>query len=152
MGVSTDAKICYGILCEEGHEFPWDYHGEDDWWAAVSGYCVPFELYDADGEYLNGEAPSEEKAKEYYNHRREWDKANSLPFEMVNCCSESCPIFIVAVPDSVTSASRGYPEEVSAENLSVPQEAVVRFQEFMGKHLPDVRGDFAWRLSSYWEE
>lgn len=35
MGISTDGEICYGIIFEDGYEFPWDIDHEGDpemWW------------------------------------------------------------------------------------------------------------------------
>lgn len=88
MSVSTDGQLCYGILCGEDIEFPWDdqqYDGDIDlWWATICGF-----LYDQ--EYLDF----------LTNH--------PLPVELVNYCSAGYPMYILAVPLSGTSARRGYP-------------------------------------------
>ena len=156
MSVSTDGMVCYGILFEEGYEFPWDddkYDGdESEWWREVKGYELPFEMYGADGEYIGDKgAWTEKQISDYFAHGREWDKEHPLPFQAVNCCSGDYPIYILAVPDSYHSASRGYPQELSLDTtLPVPGlEELLAFCEQYG--LDNESGNEArWWLCSYW--
>src|SRR5690348_13757855 len=106
MGVSTDGQICFGILLgdeEDDLELPWDdkrYEDLDDWWIdGVHGYKPPFELFDADGNYINGERPSEETIKAYYAPRWEFEKQHPIPVKLVNGCSGNYPVWILALKD-----------------------------------------------------
>ena len=66
MGVSTDGQICFGIMFDEGFEFPWN-GGEDDqdlesWWMEeVCGYKPPFELFTEEGQWIEGMEENKEK-------------------------------------------------------------------------------------------
>jgi hypothetical protein len=141
MTTSTDGQICFGVLFEEGYEFPWDedpWNGNSEaWWRDVNGYKPPFEMYNADGDYLGGVRPSQEKIDAYYAHRREWNKAHApLPVEEVNVCSGDYPIYILAVPGTVKTAGRGYPVEIGVTDLAVKIDAADAFA--------------TWYLSSFW--
>lgn len=110
MGVSTDGQICYGILFEEGVEFPWDderFDGDmDDWWLfEVLKFRHSFEIYDPDGNYIDGTRPSQERISEYYNESREFLKANPCPVTKVTHCSCDYPMCILAVPHTFKYAS-----------------------------------------------
>ena len=43
MGVSTDGQICYGIVFEEGHEFPW---ASDEYEKDISAYFDKMHKWD----------------------------------------------------------------------------------------------------------
>ena len=125
MGVSTDGQICFGILFDEGFEFPWDsneFEGDiEGWWTFdVLEFRHSFEIFTPEGEYLGGERPPEERITEYFRERREFTERNpELPVELVNCCSGDCPMYILAIPKTCYSASRGYPEELDPQKLTV---------------------------------
>ena len=72
MGLSTDAHIAYGISFEDDYEFPWDneeYEGcTDSWWRNVNGYKPTMEMWDKDGEYIEG--VTKEQESEYYREKR----------------------------------------------------------------------------------
>lgn len=70
MGQSTDGQISYGIMFEEGHDFPWEMYEEEDWME------------------VNGQT------NYTYSEQRDYLKKNPLPFESVNVCSGDCPIFL----------------------------------------------------------
>lgn len=116
MGVSTDGILCFGVAFEDGYNFPWwpqDDNEEDgdqdfdDWWAAQTGIAHP-------------PVPFSDESKPAYHAY--WDaKRKALetcPVELVNYCSCDCPMYILAARDSVTNASRGYPEEVDLPALA----------------------------------
>ena len=158
MSVSTDGIIFYGWLFEEGHEFPWDLPDDGDfdgdmekWWRSVNGYKPLFELYTDDG-YAGGKKPIQMKIDQYYSHQHEWEEANPLPFELVDYCSDECPIYALAVKGTVLTANRGYPKPFSPYNLSDTFTAlqVAYLETFCKKYGIELKGEPQWWLASYW--
>ena len=158
MSVSTDGQICFGIVFEEGYEFPWDTYREDgdsdpeDWWRSVNGFKPSFEVFDKKGEYLDSvQSPAREKsADDYFNEGRCWDKANPIPFELVNYCSDGCSMYILAMPGSFKRNSRGYPRKISGMDLHGEVKDAIVFSEFCEKYGLKGEEPAAWYLSSYW--
>lgn len=149
MGVSTNGQICYGVLFEEGFEFPWD--GDiEKWWREMQGYKPPFELYDDAGEYVGGQKPPENKIEDWHSHRREFDKAHPVPVDLVNVCSGDCPIYILAIPEYVYSARRGYPEAFDPTKLLIDPVKEAQLLMFIGDHIGNEHYAPKWYLSSYW--
>lgn len=154
MTVSTDGQICYGIRFDEDMEFPWESDEWDrdfeDWWIyEACGYKNPFELFTAQGEWIRGKKPPEEKIDEYYDARSAFRDSHPLPIELVNYCSGDYPMYILAVPSSCHTAHRGYPENFIPSNLSVSNEEMDRLGQFCEKWGLEG-GEQGWWLSSYW--
>ncbi len=168
MGVSTDGQICFGIVFPEGFEFPWDdpkFDGEiEEWWRSIHGYKEPFKLYDG-GEYVGGVKPSREKIDEWYEHHHAWDENHPVPIEIVNYCSGDCPMYILAVRDTIREAARGYPSEIEPTQMLVEDEKLIAFNSFIENHIKrlihkwnsdeyneddQIMGNPRWYLSSYW--
>src|SRR3990167_1884691 len=141
MTQSTDGQICFGLMFEEDTVFPWCKEGEDgdieNWWIfqTCGKWAPPFELYDEDGEFIGGVEPPQHKKDKYYEAKREFEKkaAPPLPVELVNYCSGDNPIYILAVPSTCRSASRGYPEEFHPMDLKVTQQEIDALIEFCRK-------------------
>ena len=152
MSVSTDAKIFYGITFEEGYEFPWDgYEDIEDWWIyGVNVFKHSFELYDSDGNHLNGRKPSGEEISRYFDEKKSFSKAHPIPVELVNCCSYNYPMYALAVPDTVIMASRGYPEVIDLSSFIVDNEKVNAMLKFCNDQGIELNRDLSWILSSYW--
>ncbi len=165
MGQSTDGQISYGVRFPDGFEFPWDLRHDGDeeaWWREAFGYKPPFEIYDKDGEYLDGKKPTEEKVGEYYKAQREWERVNPLPFKLVNYCSHQCPMYILAVPETVGTANRGYPKALDPQkDFTVRKMAADKLASFISEHIKvdpdewydetcDVDLPMRWWLSSDW--
>jgi hypothetical protein len=152
VGTTTDGEINFGIVFEEGFEFPWsEEDGIDAWWREVNGYARPFELYDDKGGYLNGVKPDEDKLHEYYRHGNEWDAANPLPVAEVNYCSGNCPMYMLAVPGSNLTSNRGYPKAFDPAELKVAPEQVQSLLDFCERY--GIKGEDMeprWYLTSYW--
>ena len=153
MGTSTNGQICYGIMFEDEYEFPWDsdeYDGDiDDWWLrAVLGYKPSFELYNADGNWIDGIKPAKEKKDAYFQELRDFKAQNpKIPVELVNYCSGDFPMWILAVPSSCIEAYRGDP--LAFQDLSVgwkDTEALFKFCNDYGLSGSNAH----WWLSSYW--
>lgn len=153
MGVSTDGQLSYGVMFPERFDFPWEQYEEEKWWRKVNGYTSPFEIYNEKGEYLDGKKPPESLIDQYYDHQREWDKANPFPVEIVNYCSGDYPMYILAVKESCKSNGRGYPEVINPAELVVTEEQKKVLLDFIEKYIEadaDVVLDPQWYLSSYW--
>ena len=153
MGVSTDAILCYGISFEEEYEFPWDDCGDSEydsesWWLEQCGYKPPFELFTKEGDYLPGPHPPDEKITAYFSHRREFLQANPLPVEVVMHCHGDYAMWILAVPGTVTKASRGYPEQIQPP-LAVSVDGIIALEDFCEQWKLDGDGP-AWWLASLW--
>jgi hypothetical protein len=130
MGTSTDGQICYGIITDEDNEFPWDgdeFEGdEEEWWAWETGW-----------------EPTDECQYSF-----QWNEKHPMPFKLVNYCSGDFPMWIVAVPETVINANRGYPKSFDPARLTVSTEGLEAFKEFLAKY--SIEGDAKWWLSSYW--
>lgn len=162
MGQSTDGQICYGILLDDGIEFPWDadeFGGDEEgWWRKISDY-KPLHVCFVSDDYAPGFGKTDPRVGEQFAHERAWLDANPLPFKMVNCCSGDYPIWIIAVPDSFISCYRGEPTKLlQRDEFSgmVCTPGVVSWDEvealiaFCKKHSIAPDAIPAWYLSSYW--
>ena len=139
MGMSADAQLCYGILFEEGFEFPWDsdkWDGDiEHWWLyEICGYENPFELYNDQGEYIDGKPPTEEINDKYYRAIHDFRETHPLLVEVVNYCSYDYPRHILAVADQVKLANREYAREITQEDLTNLASNLDILTQFCQKH------------------
>ncbi len=150
MSTSTDGQICFGVAFEEDFEFPW---GDDieAWWKDVNNYVNPeFNPFTEEGDYKPGINNSDPRIQKHWTHQRQWEKDNPMPVDLINYCSGECPMFIIAVPQTVITANRGYPVTVDPE-LFLLNEAIYKQQllDFFNKY--DIKSaEPKWLLSSYW--
>lgn len=154
MGVSTDAILCYGIAFEEGTVFPWqpeDSEGDImDWWRNLLGFRHSFEMFDDQGNYIDGVEPSMDEIKAYYDEERAFDLEHpTLPVQVVMHCSYNFPMYILAVPSSVYEAARGHPEAIDLEKLFVTPDQEGRLVAFCNAHGIEVSQP-RWWLASMW--
>lgn len=151
MSVSTDGQICYGIVFEEGFEFPWNTAGQelDDWWRDQTGYKPDRPLYNARGERLPGVSGAD--LDTYFEKQYAWDKANPCSVQEVNYCSDDCPMYILAIPSTVKIARRGLPQ-VIVRHLDLEFEPGEReaFLSFIQKYDIKCKSLPAWYLSGFW--
>ncbi len=153
MGQSTDGQICYGVLFEEEYEFPWDRGTDGDlegWWIELGNPDAPFYPFTPEGEYKPGVTEGDPRVDEYYDTRRDWLKGNPIPVELVNVCSGDYPVYILAVPGTVKTASRGFPERFNPQRLEVDQARLDVFDRFITEHGLRKGTELHWYLSSYW--
>lgn len=152
MSTLTNGQICYGVLFEEDFDFPWGEEDPEDWWRdTIQGYKRPFEIYTEDGDYIGGVRPDQSRLDEYFNHRRDFEKTHPFPVELVNCCSADYPRYIIAARSTVKVARRGYPEQFSADEISVTIEDANALVDFIRKYIqPNGEIKAGWYLSSYW--
>lgn len=160
MGTTTNAYISFGIELEEGFEFPWE--GDiDDWWITeVHGYKPPFRLYTDEGNYLDEHLDSSWKFNpeyqhlidSYYEHKRVFTKTlPKVPVELVDTCSCDYPMYIIAIPSTVTFATRGCPQKLNVdEDFKIDQDDLKAYTDFIKKYIPELDEEPSWFLSSYW--
>jgi hypothetical protein len=155
MGQSTNGQICFGVVFEGDYEFPWDdelHTGDlEEWWLREAGFKPKHPIHDETGNWIGGVKPTDAQYNLYFSEKREFKKAHPLPVEEVNYCSGECPMYILAVPSSLKSASRGYPKEFDPAALKVTEEekaALIKFCEKYG--LEPESPEPTWLLSSYW--
>ncbi len=160
MSTSTNGEISFGILFDEGFEFPWqDEDGNDeieDWWRKVNGFVDVHQPWTPEGEWAEGFSENDPRYQEYRDARSAWGKAHPLPIELVNCCSCDCPQYILAYPGSVKTAYRGSPVEIGVE-LDIDPNAAASLVEFCKKYGIEHDPEYSdldmvpkWWLSSYW--
>ena len=145
MGVSTDGQICFGVLFEEGYEFPWDCeeydYDIDVWWDEMNGFNPPFPF---------NSSLSEEEQQKYFEYRRNFKKQHPLPVDTVNYCSCDYPMYILAIPKTWFIANRGYPVKFNPKELEVSQNEINNLLDFCEKYgLKFIDGP-VWFLSSNW--
>ena len=148
MGISSDGQISYGLSFEEETEFPWGEQEIDEWWRELKGYKPSTQLYNSEGQYINGERPSNEALKAYYEEQRAWDAANPLPVELVLHCSYDYAMHILAVRGTFKSASRGHPQELDPTLFTILPEQREGLLAFCREHGIEIPGEPKWWLSS----
>ena len=151
MGLSTNGEISYGVPFEEGYEFPWGDKDIENWWIYdVLGFKHSFQIYDKDGEYLNGVRPSEADVNRYYEEKDAFAKTQpKLPVEMVNYCSGDYPMYILAIPGTVQTAYRGNPHKLSSAQRVITDDEIVAFREFLSRFELKPSDTEDWYLTSY---
>lgn len=156
MGQHTNGQICYGILLSEDLDTPWDtdkYNGEiEEWWTfGVLGFRHSFEIFTPEGEWAGGKEWPKEKVNQYYEEREEFENQNpELPVGLVNYCSSEYPLYIVAIPKTCYTASRGYPKVIDPPSLVITDDQRNMLINFCNDHGLEFDNDPAWYLSSYW--
>ena len=112
MGVSTDAKIAFGINL--GEELPENFTEEiqegdsfdfDEWWLNENSFPAW------------KEGMSDTESTKYWADRAAM--IDTCPVELILHCSYDYAEYILAVRGTHLSASRGYPEAFNPANLTV---------------------------------
>jgi hypothetical protein len=164
MGVSTDAKLAYGIAFPEGFEFPWtgteDRDGDgyvddgvdpEDWWRERNGYVQTPQIDYSNFNEDRGKPEWKAAWDEMYAHRKAFDLEHPIPFEVVYHCSDDYTMHILAVPGTEIVACRGDakvidPLQLQAMLLGKVQD-VLRFKEFVETYIAPVVAECE---ESYW--
>ena len=154
MSTSTNGEIAFGVLCEEGTEFPWDDDEfEDDietWWRSVNGFVDVYQPYTPEGNYAEEWSHGDPRFREYFDKRHAWEADNPLPVDLVNYCHSDVPMYVIAVPGVGLSCSRGYPEVFDPKKLKVSHEQEFKLLQFLAQYKINYTGEPAWLLTSYW--
>ena len=157
MGVSTDAQLCFGIAVGNDEEMPWqtgkcdqfDSDVEEWWMREVHKYKPPFELFDENGEWLDGVVAPDDKAREYFKAAQDFASRHPLPVDVVKHCSGDYPMYIIAVPGTWTRAHRGFPREIDSNKMSFDIKDAAALIKFCDDYGIAGEGP-AWWLSSMW--
>lgn len=153
MGVSTNGQLCYGVLFEDGFEFPWDeYDGIEEWWKEVKGF-VPtvFYPFDDEGNYAEGFNRESPEVDAYFDEEDEWEKANPIPVELVNYCSGEYPMYIITVSTASYSNRRGNAVVIDPNELIEEQKKVHdTLIQFLTEFEIEYDEEPCWLLSSWW--
>ncbi|MCH9664674.1 MAG: hypothetical protein K0U41_02370 [Gammaproteobacteria bacterium] len=133
MGTTTKAILCWGVnLGEELPAWAEDFSFEE-WILEESGF--PEWTKDSSDNYFE----ERNKILEEY------------PVTLVKHCCEGYPMYILAVPGTVITANRGYPEEIHPDTMpsvSAKQRMdLINWSKEHGVTLPD---EPKWLLCSYW--
>lgn len=152
MSESTNGQLSFGVVFDEGFEFPWDLTHEgdiDEWWRDIRGFVNPIESpFTPEGQYKPGIDRDSPFISEYFAKRREWGEANPLPVDVVNYCSGDYPLHILATKHMI--ARRGYPERVDADFFEDTDKSANELRAFMSEFGIESDGEIGWWLSSYW--
>jgi hypothetical protein len=141
MSTSTNGELWYGVVFEEGYEFPWDAEPDDgdiqdfdDWWRAGQGF-------DATKGY-----PTEG----WLDYQKQFDIEHPCPVVEVNYCSGEYPMYGLAVKGTLRTAYRGSPKLI--EGLEVSESEIQLLRDFLTKYnlSPKSEEPEGWYLSSYW--
>ena len=152
MSTSTYGQLCYGI--DVGEDFPIDLskfdYDVEEWWLFESGYrWEGKEVFTEAGAYAPGVKRSDPVISEYFDSCRKWQEEHPIPIKLVNTCNPDCELFIVAVPGTFHSASRGYPKRLDLHNvLLIDPEKLEAWKNFCAKY--DIKGESGWYLSTFW--
>lgn len=133
MGQSTDAILCWGIQLAEDDEVPW----ADD--AEEFGYDDPLEPA-AMVRVITGEKLGSHKANE---------RLKELGIQIVMHGHYEDPAIIIAAVGSVTTAHRGYPQEV---NEGVMDDPPIRWLDSLNRALPKLGipdSKYQWTLCAW---
>lgn len=154
MGISTEGIIAYGIICEEGYEFPWVLDEEcdgdiDEWWRKVNGFTPLYNLYDEEGNYAKGFYDGDPRVKEHFLHMREWEVNNPMPVQMENYCSGGCSYFALIVPGSVIKCYRGHATRFDPSGLTVSEEGKQDLEDFVEQWGIEFESGPGWFLMCY---
>lgn len=154
MGVSTDGILAFGVILEDGIRLPWyDEKHEGDiesWWRDVNGFVDVHQPWNENGGYAPGWTRDDHRLKDHFAAQRLWTKENPCPVDPVNYCSGDCPMWAIAVPSSVRSARRGYPETIDLDNLIVTDDDQQKLLDFIRKYDIECDDEPRWFLASYW--
>lgn len=157
MGTTTDGQICFGILMDEDWEASWDTdeydYDPDTWWLKIGGFEPTFYPFTEAGEFKEGLSTGSQTVDNYYHEIRAWRSMNPCPIEPVNVCSCKESIWILAVPGTLKTASRGYPEPLDPTKLQLASSdpKLTKMLSFLRYKLGMTNaGDAKWYLSSYW--
>jgi len=88
--------------------------------------------------------------KEHFHHKREFEKEHPLPITLINYCGGNHPLYIIALPETVRIANRGYPETFDPQELTVSMSEKAILIGFCKVHNIEFDSEPQWYLSSYW--
>jgi len=115
MGISVYGQVCFGVLLDDGMELPWEDSDVEDWWTfTVCGFKHSFEIWDK-VTWKRLSDITNEQVDYYYKELFDFQKLYPCPIELVNYCSDSYPMYILAATGSIHSVSFGDTQEVDVQ-------------------------------------
>ena len=86
---------CCGIQCDN---FPWKDKNPEDWWLKdICKWVPPFEIFDGNGNLIEG--ISDQSIKKYYIEKIKFENEHPIPFKVVNHGKT-----VLAIPSSIVIA------------------------------------------------
>lgn len=150
MGQSTDGQLGFGVVFEEGYEFPWE-DDIEDWWLNECGFKPSVEIYgDTATGYANNVHPSQKVIDNYYDEKQAFKEAHPLPGRFENYCHHECPMWMLMVPSTFKRNSRGDATEIDPQKMTVTDEEKKALLDFCEKYDLKYENGPSWFLTSYW--
>ena len=152
MGDRAKAQICFGIAFEEDHEFPWDnYECIDDWWVyEVLKFKPTVQIYNDEGNWINGIEPDKKLVDDYYNEKSFVKNSRLIPIELVRHSHYANPMYIIALPGYTIEVDWGELEIINPESFCydiIEKRVLIDFcKEFNIKFKEDPK----WYLTVYY--
>lgn len=137
MGVSTNAYLAFGFDLGEEPPESWDGSFDESTYIAEKYNLVYPENKDSDSDEVQA----------YYNKLFKLEK--EFPIDVVSHCSDTYPMYFLAVKRTVQCARRGYPEQLKPENLSVTEEEIQILKDFCEEQGIEWQ-EPGWHLFSSW--
>ncbi len=154
MGTSTNGELNYGILFEDGFEFPWDneFGNIQDWWYKTNCPESVFNPYTDDGNYKVGVKENDPRIREYFKYKDKWKKENPIGVKLINYCSADYPMYLLAIDGIGFTANRGSPELIDPSLLVLEKANEEKIKSFCDKWGITIEEDqkCGWYLTSYW--
>lgn len=136
----------------------------ETWWqrqCGVSDEHLWKQYYEWEAEHKTGDYSKDHDLMERFKKKHpDWDKAYDeiwdkkkevdklCPVEVVRHCSCDYPMYILAVKNHTTTASRGYPVTLDNESMNVDLEQELRAKDFCEKY--NIEWKPQWWLVSDW--
>ncbi len=154
MGTRTDAVLFFGIIPKDGKEYVEDFSEWEDWEERVLrslGLEDDSNFFTKDGEYALPDGDKRKEAEKKYDawHKKKTKALKDLGVEVDQHCHGDNPMPMIAVTETVLTASRGYPEIVSGKHLDPEKKWIEQLKKFC--ELLDVKYESPqWYMVSYW--
>lgn len=141
MGQSATATIAYGYVVDSyEQDLPWKEADLDlvDWWRKENGFEDLPGVYTAEGNYFPGMKGNQAAIDAFFKHRKEWDKENPIPVEVIEHYEFGCGPLILAIPNSPgLRASWDDIEEINSDDFVLNtgyDEDVQKLETFMADY------------------
>ena len=141
MGQSTDAILVFGI--DFGEE------PEHEFFAMLRDEDEDGDIIEAFDTFVNRELGIPGQGDDDYpGYKAAEEMRGKYPVTLVRHCSCDYPMYILAIPGTHVSASRGYPQTIDPDDMDIPRKKMDAFLNWCEKH--GIDDDGAWLLCSDW--
>lgn len=133
MGVSTNAMLVFGFPVSDEYDEPPE-------WLTLSEEVEDFDAWLAMKAGLTPEQSTYEAQKKI---------VDACPADLFTHCHSEQPLYILGVRGAELTASRGYPEEITADLIMISAERIAAFKAWCeANDIPYQEPK--WWLCSYW--